>query len=312
MTDSEIQDLPGVGEKTAEKLKEEGYNDLMSIAASSPGEISGRTSIGESTAKKIINAARDELEMGFETATKVVERRGNIGKISLGADEVDELIGGGVETQSLTEVFGAYGSGKSQMAMQLAVNVQKEGDGGLGKGCVFIDTENTFRPERVEEIAENRGMDPEEVMENIYVARAYNSDHQVMLVEKIDDVMEENDIGVVIVDSLTGNFRADYSGRGELAARQQKLNRHLHALQRVAEVYNTAVFVTNQVMSKPDVLFGDPTEAIGGHILHHATSFRMYLRQGKGNTRVCKLVDSPSLPEGEAPFKITEEGIVDK
>lgn len=313
MGEIELEDLPGVGEKTAEKLKEEGYKDLMSIAAASAGEIASKTSIGESTAQKIINAARDELEMGFETATKVYERKSKMKKISTGSEKVDELLGGGVETQTLTEVFGGYGSGKTQMAFQLAVNVQKgEDDGGLGKGCVFIDTESTFRPERVEQIAESAGMSPEEVMERIFVARAYNSDHQVLLVEEIDDIIEENDIGLVIMDSLTSQFRADYTGRGKLAERQQKLNRHLHELQRVSEVYNVAVFVSNQVMSKPNVLFGDPTEAIGGHILHHATSFRMYLRKGKGDTRICKLVDSPYMPEGEAPFKITEAGILDK
>lgn len=313
MAEMELEDLPGVGEKTAEKLKEEGYGDLMSIAAASAGEISGKTSIGESTAQKIINASRDELEMGFETATKVYEEKSEIGKITTGSEKIDELLGGGVETQILTEVYGGYGSGKTQLAFHLAVNVQKdEGEGGLGKGCIFIDTESTFRPERVEEIAENQGMDPEEVLDNIYVARAYNSDHQMLLVNESDELLEENDIGLMIIDSLTSQFRADYTGRGNLAERQQKLNRHLHDLQRLSEVYNVAIFVSNQVMSKPDVLFGDPTEAIGGHILHHATSFRMYLRKGKGDTRICKLVDSPYKPEGEAPFKITEKGIVDK
>ncbi|MFB6217334.1 MAG: DNA repair and recombination protein RadA [Candidatus Aenigmatarchaeota archaeon] len=310
---AELKDLPGVGKKTAEKLKDEGYNDLMSIAASSSGELSGKTSVGESTAEKIIQAARDEMEMGFETATEVVKEKENRGKISTGSGEIDELIGGGIETQTLTEVFGAYGSGKSQIAFQLAVNVQKsKEEGGLDSGCIFIDTENTFRPERIKEIAENAGMDTDEVLDNIYVARAYNSDHQVVLAENADDILEDRDIGLMVIDSLTGTFRADYTGRGDLAERQQKLNRHLHTLQRLSEVNNLAVFVTNQVMSKPDVLFGDPTEAIGGHILHHATSVRMYLRKGKGDTRICKLVDSPHRPEGEAPFKITDEGIVDK
>lgn len=312
MAEKELEELPGVGEKTADKLKDEGYKDLMSIAASSVGEITGKTSIGESTARKIIDGARDELDMGFETATEVYEKKGEIGKISTGSEEIDELLGGGVETQTLTEVYGGFGSGKTQMAFQLAVNVQKEEDGGLGKGCMFIDTESTFRPERIKQIAENAGMEPEEILENIYVARAYNSDHQVVLVNEADEILEEKDIGLIVIDSLTSQFRADYTGRGELAERQQKLNRHLHDLQRLSEVYNVAVFVANQVMSKPDVLFGDPTEAIGGHILHHATSFRMYLRKGKGSTRICKLVDSPYKPEGEAPFKITEEGIVDK
>ncbi len=309
----DLKDLPGVGEKTAEKLREEGYKDLMSLAAASSGEIVGKTSIGEATAQKIINGARKELDMGFETATKVYENKEDVTQVSTGSEEIDKLIGGGVETQSITEVYGSYGSGKTQLAFQLSVNVQKnKGEGGLNKGCVFIDTENTFRPERVNEIAEAEDMDPEEVLDNIFVARAYNSDHQMVLTNEADEILENNDIGLVIVDSLTGQFRADYTGRGDLARRQQKLNRHLHDLQRLAEVYNVAVFISNQVMSRPDVMFGDPTEAIGGHILHHAAAFRLYLRRGKGETRICKLVDSPYKPEGEAPFKITEEGIIDK
>jgi len=311
--EKELKDLPGVGKKTAEKLKDEGYKDLMSIAAAASGEISGKTSIGESTAKKIIAAARDELEMGFETASKVYEEKEDVTKITTGSEEINNLIGGGVETQTMTEVYGGYGSGKTQMAFQLAVNVQKsKEEGGLNKGCVFVDTENTFRPERIKEIADNEDMDPEEVLDNIYVARAYNSDHQMVLVNEADEIIEKNDVGLLVVDSLTGQFRADYTGRGDLAERQQKLNRHLHDLQRLAEVHNVAIFVSNQVMSKPDVMFGDPTEAIGGHILHHAAAFRLYLRKGKGETRICKLVDSPYKPEGEAPFKISEEGIVDK
>lgn len=313
MSSDNLEDLPGVGAKTAEKLKDEGYNDFMSIAAASPSELNDKASIGESKASKIIRAARNEMEMGFETATEVFEDRQKIGKISTGSDELDELLGGGIETRTLTEIFGGFGSGKSQMAFQLAVNVQKPKDeGGVNKGCVFIDTENTFRPERIKQIAENQDMDPDEVLENIFIARAYNSDHQILLVDEISEIMEDNDIGLVVLDSLTSHFRADYTGRGQLAERQQKLNRHLHELQRISEVNNVAVFLTNQVMSKPNVLFGDPTEAIGGHILHHATSFRMYVRKGKGDTRICKLVDSPHQPEGEAPFKITEAGIVDK
>ena len=311
--EKKLKELPGVGEKTAEKLQDEGYNDLMSLAAASSGEICGKASIGESTANKIINAARSELDMGFESASRVYEEKEDVTKITTGSKEIDELIGGGVETQTITEVYGGYGSGKTQLAFQLAVNVQKsKEEGGLDSGCVFVDTENTFRPERIEEIAESEGSDPDEILDNIFVARAYNSDHQMVLVNEADDILKEKDIGLLVVDSLTGQFRADYTGRGDLAERQQKLNRHLHDLQRLAEVYNIAVFISNQVMSNPDIMFGDPTRAIGGHILHHAAAFRLYLRRGKGDTRICKLVDSPYKPEGEAPFKITEEGIVDK
>ncbi|MCD6477637.1 MAG: DNA repair and recombination protein RadA [Candidatus Aenigmarchaeota archaeon] len=307
-----IEELPGVGEKTAEKLRERGYDNLMSIAAASSSEIAEKAEIGEATAAKIIQAARDALDMGFETAEKIMKMREKIGKITTGSKALDELLGGGVETQSILEAHGAFGSSKSQLAFQLSVNVQLPKDkGGLGKGAVFIDTEGTFRPERIQQMARALGLDEKKVLERIYVARAYNSDHQILLVEKLGDIIKKKNVGLVVVDSLTSQFRSDYTGRGTLAVRQQKLNRHLHALQRLADVYNVAVYVTNQVMARPDILFGDPTAPIGGHVLGHQATFRLYLRKSKGEKRIARLIDSPYLPEGECVFAVTEEGIRD-
>jgi DNA repair protein RadA len=308
----EVADLPGVGEKIAEKLKGAGYTDMMAVAAASPMELCNVADLGEGTASKIIAAAREVLEIGFEPATKVLERRQSLGRITTGSKGVDALLGGGVETQSITETHGAFSSGKSQIGFQLCVNVQLPKEkGGLDGRVLFIDCENTFRPERIKQMAESMGMDPEKVLENIQIARAYNSDHQFILVEKAGEMIKENNIRLLIVDSVTSHFRSDYSGRGELAARQQKLNRHLHTLQRLSEVYNLAVYVTNQVMSRPDILFGDPTAPIGGHILAHQAGTRLYLRKSKGDTRIMRLVDSPNLPEGETVFRITPEGIKD-
>ena len=307
-----INELPGVGPKIAEKLKEAGYVDLMSIAAASPSQLAEAAEIGESVATKIIDAARSKLKMGFESATEVLKRRQEIGKITTGSKNLDNLLSGGIETQAITEAYGAFGSGKSQLAHQLAVNVQlpKEKGGFEGK-VIFIDTENTFRPERIQQMAKSKGLDPNKVLENIFVAKAYNSDHQVLLVEKAKEIINKENVKLLIVDSLTSHFRADYLGRGTLASRQQNLNRHLHTLQKLAEAYNLAVYVTNQVMSRPDILFGDPTAPIGGHILGHQATFRIYLRKSKDNKRIARLIDSPSLPEGEAVFKVTSNGIED-
>jgi DNA repair protein RadA len=307
-----VSDLPGVGEKIADKLKSAGYIDMMAVAAASPMELSNAADIGEATASKIIAAAREALEIGFEKATTILERRQKLGRISTGSKNFDNLLGGGIETQSITETHGAFSSGKSQMGFQLCVNVQLPKEkGGLNGNCLFVDCENTFRPERIKQMAESLGLNAKEVLENVHIARAYNSDHQVILVEKAGEMIKEKNIKLLIVDSVTSLFRSDYSGRGELAARQQKLNRHLHTLQRLAEVYNLAVYVTNQVMSRPDILFGDPTAPIGGHILAHQAGTRLYLRKSKGDTRIARLVDSPNLPEGETIFRITPEGIKD-
>lgn len=308
----EITDLPGIGPTSAEKLRAAGYETYESIAVASPMELVAVASLGEGTAIKCIKAARDALEMGFESAEKILDRRKNISRLSTGSSNLDELLGGGIESQSITEVYGKFASGKSQWCFQLCVTAQLPKDqGGLDGGVLYIDTENSFRPERVSQIAEYRGLDPEKVMQNIFVARAYNSDHQMLLAEKGVDLIKEKNIKLVIVDSLTSQFRSEFTGRGQLSDRQQKINKHMRLLQKIAELYNVIVFVTNQVMSRPDILFGDPTDAIGGNVVKHASKTRVYLRKGSGSKRIAKLVDSPSLPDGEAVYNVTGEGLVD-
>lgn len=312
MPEDSMENIPGIGEKTAEKLKEAGFTDMMSIAATSSGVLSVAAGIGDDTAAKIIADARKKLKMGFEPATKALEKRKQIGKITTGSKALDAMLGGGVETQAITEMHGAFGSGKSQLALQMAVTVQLPKDkGGLGARSIFIDTEGTFRPERIQQMAKGLGVNSDKVLENIYVAKAYNSDHQVLLAEKCEEILKSGGVGLIIVDSLTSAFRSDYTGRGTLADRQQKLNRHLHHLQKIADIYNVAIYVTNQVMSRPDILFGDPTTPIGGHILGHQATFRVYLRKSKGDKRIARLIDSPSLPEGETVFRVLTEGIRD-
>ena len=308
----DIKELAGVGPKTAEKLIDAGFDNYMTIAASSAGEIMEATGLGEDTANKVILSAREKLNMGFETGTEAMERRTRIGRITTGSKALDDLIGGGIETQAITEAYGAFGSGKSQLAHQLAVNVQLgKDDGGLEGKAIFIDTEQTFRPERIKQMAKGAEIDPEVALENIFVARAYNSDHQIVLVEKAAEIAKKEKIKLVIVDSITGAFRSEYTGRGTLANRQQKLNRHLSELKKLADVNNLAIFITNQVMANPAILFGDPTSPIGGNIIGHGSTFRLYLRKSKEDKRIVKLVDSPSLPDGETIFRVTVDGITD-
>lgn len=308
-----IEDLPGIGPKGAEKLRLAGYTELLSIASASAGDLIAACEIGEATAEKVIAAARQMADVGgFKTAYEVLGRRSEIGKITTGSKSLDALLGGGVETQAITEAYGAFGSGKSQLGFQLAVNVQlPKSEGGINGKCIFIDTESTFRPERITQLAEARGLDAKKVLKNILVAKAYNSDHQVVLAEKAKDMIKQEDVRLLIIDSMMSHFRSDYSGRGELAPRQQKLNRHLHALQKTADMHNIAIYITNQVMARPDMMFGDPTAAVGGHVLGHASSYRLYLRKSKGANRIARLIDSPSLPEGEAVFTVTEAGLGD-
>ncbi|HHN81080.1 MAG TPA: DNA repair and recombination protein RadA [Methanomicrobia archaeon] len=309
-----IDDLPGVGPVTAEKLRGGGFSSIESIAVSSPLELHEVADITESTAAKVIAAAREAADIGgFLSGEEVYEKRQSIGRITSGSTRLNELIGGGFETQAIVEAFGEFGSGKSQIAHQLAVNVQLPVEqGGLDSGAVYIDTENTFRPERIMGMAEHMGRDPRETLRNIHIARAFNSSHQILLAERAEDLFEEGGSRLLIVDSLTSMFRAEYVGRGTLAERQQKLGMHLRQLHKIANVYDSCVFVTNQVSAKPDAFFGDPTRPVGGHVLGHSATLRLYLRKSKQGQRIARLVDSPSLPEGEALFMVTEHGIEDK
>ena len=304
-----IEDLPGVGTATAEKLINGGFDNLMSIAVATPAELVNASGVTETAARKMIQSARANMNMGFQSGEDILEKRGRVTKLKTGSSAFDAMLDGGFETGAITECYGQYGSSKTQLAHILCVSCQVDDPEAI---AVFIDTENTFRPERIMQIANGFGLDPEETLKRIKVARAYNSDHQMLLAEKVEDLIKEgNKVKLVVVDSLTAHFRAEFIGRGTLAERQQKINKHMRTLSKLADMYNLAIYVTNQVMAKPDAFFGDPTEAIGGHIVGHNSTFRIYLRKGKKGTRVAKLVDSPNLPDAECIYEVSDDGIRD-
>lgn len=308
----ELEDLPGIGETTAEKLRAAGVATLEQVAVRSPHELSEISGISVDTAKKAVTAAQESTTINYETGEAIFEKRKVMGKVTTGSKELDELIGGGVETNGITEAYGKFSSGKSQLAFQLAVNVQlPKKDGGMEGAALFIDTEGTFRPERIAAMAKSAGIDERKILENIIVVRATTTDQQVLTAERADKLIQEKNIKLIIVDSMTSLFRAEFLGRGALGERQQKLNGHIHRLQTLADKYNLAVYITNQVMDNPGILFGDPTTPIGGNVLAHAATTRLYLRKSKEEKRIVRLVDSPSQPEGECVIKVTPNGIRD-
>jgi len=308
----DLEDLPGIGSATAQKLKDAGIDNIEKVATASPHDLSDLSGISVDAAKKAIEAAKQATTVEYETATTVYDRRKALGRKTTGVKGFDELLGGGIETNGITEIYGRYASGKSQIGFQLAVNVQLPlSKGGLEGSVLFLDTEGTFRPERIESIAKALGLDSSKVLENIYTVRISTTEQQILTIERADKLITEKNIKLIIVDSLMALFRSEFIGRGALGERQQKLNVHLHRLQSIADKHNLAVYITNQVMDNPAILFGDPTTPVGGNVIAHAATTRLYIRKGKEDKRIIRLVDSPNMPEGECIIKITPEGIRD-
>lgn len=309
--DIKITDLPSVGPATAEKLITGGFDTILSIAVAHPSNITDTAGVTEASARKIIKAARDSMGLGYVDGFSKEKEKSEKGYfISTSSQALDDILGGGVKSGIITEVYGQFGSSKTQWAHQLCVNTLIDNPDGK---VVYIDTENTFTPLRIRQMCTKYDdIDPEDILKRILVAKAYNSDHQMLLAEQIETLIKQgNKVCLVIVDSLTAHFRAEYVGRGTLADRQGKINKHMSTLSKTADIYDVPVFVTNQVSANPGQFYGNPLQAIGGNIVGHSSKFRLFLRPGAKGTRVAKLVDSPYMPDAEATYQITEKGIED-
>ncbi|XP_055544017.1 DNA repair protein RAD51 homolog A [Wyeomyia smithii] len=308
-------EVNGITAQDIKKLAEAGFHTVEAVAFAPKKQLLAIKGISEAKADKILMEATKLVPMGFTTATDFHQKRSEIIQLTTGSKELDKLLGGGIETGSITELFGEFRTGKTQLCHTLAVTCQLpvSQNGGEGK-CLYIDTEGTFRPERLLAVAERYKLVGADVLDNVAYARAYNSDHQMQLLVQASAMMAESRYALLIVDSATALFRTDYSGRGELNARQVSLGKFLRMLLRLADEFGVAVIITNQVVAQVDAsaMFNpDPKKPIGGHIIAHASTTRLYLRKGRGDTRVCKIYDSPCLPESEAMYAINADGIGD-
>ena len=302
----------GVSSSTIDKLLKAGFTTVESVAVTPAREIAEEAGMGGDTALKVCRLARMQVDPGFVPALEVLEMRRNMIKCTTGSKELDRVLGGGVETGAITELIGEFGSGKTQICFTLAVTAQLPvEEGGLARNVCAIDTEGTFMPERIVQIAEQRGLDTEKILEGILVARAFNSEHQTILIGSLPELVEKSGVKLVIVDSMIGHFRGEYIGRASLSERQQKLGNCLSKLHRLAEAFNVAVVITNQVQATPDTMYGDPNKPTGGHVMAHACTHRVFLRKGRQNTRLARVIDSHSLPEEKIRFAITAAGVVD-
>jgi len=305
----------GISANDIKKLTESGFFTVESLAYTPKKALLAIKGISEAKADKILSEVIKLVPMGFTTATEFHQKRSEIIQITSGSKEFDKLLQGGIETGSITEIFGEFRTGKTQLCHQLCVTCQLPVDCGGAEGkAMYVDTEGTFRPERLLAVAERYGLNGQEVLDNVAYARAYNSDHQTQLLIHASAMMSESRYAVLIVDSATALYRTDYSGRGELSARQMHLARFLRTLLRICDEFGVAVVITNQVVAQVDgasMFQSDPKKPIGGNIMAHASTTRLYLRKGRGETRICKIYDSPCLPEAEAMFAINADGIGD-
>jgi DNA repair protein RAD51 len=304
----------GLNSTDVKKLQEAGYNSLEALAFTCKKNLLAIKGINEAKADKLIKILEETLNLKIQPSSVALEERKRITRITSGSKELDTLLGGGFESNSITELFGEFRTGKTQICHTLCVTCQlpKKDGGGEGK-AIYIDTEGTFRPEKLASIAERFGLDPKEAIENVFYARAYNSDHQNRLLMQVCALMCEHKFSLLIVDSATALYRTDYSGRAELSNRQMSLAKFLRNLQKIADEHKIVVVITNQVVATVDgnAFGGNDKKPIGGHIMAHACQTRLYLKKGLKQNRICKIYDSPSLPEGEATYSITDRGIDD-
>ena len=306
---NKLTDLPNVGEGTASKMKEGGILNIISVAVCTPGQLKDVMGGSESAARKIINAARDMCELGFEAGTDIEIKENATPVIATNCPGIDTMLGGGLELGTTMEIFGEFASGKTNISHMLAVSAIKQFPDSY---VVWIDTESTFKTSRIKDFCRGLGVDPEHVLSHIKVGKAITSDHQILLTENVEkEIASGLDVKLIIVDSLTNHFRAEYLGRGTLAARQQMLNGYLHKMGKMSDVYQLAIYVTNQIQTSPGMSYGDPNKPIGGNIVGHWATTRLYIRKMSKNTRKMILIDSPNLAPSETVFAIETENLVD-
>lgn len=312
--DLELEDLEGVGPARAKKMREAGIGSVIQLATTSAEELAIETGWDKDAAASVIMSAQkllresNFLDKEFMTGDQVLEKRRAIRRCSTGSSKLDELLLGGIETHAITEFFGEFGSGKSQLCHTLCVMARQPAPTGLDGDSIWIDTEGTFRPERIDQIARARGLDPDDVLRHIHVAKVHNSSHLELIVKELGKYIEQFNAKLVVVDSVISLHRAEFAGRGTLADRQQRLNQLMHKLTRISEVYGIATIITNQVQSTPDTFFGDPTRPAGGNVIGHASTYRIYLRKA-GSDRVAKIIDSPYHAYGDVRFTVNEKGV---
>ena len=314
----DLNAIEEIGPATKDRLEQAGFKSIKDLVVRGPIDVSESTGMEMVKSMYLCNKARIRLEdLGiidktFISATKLYDKRKKEERISTGSKNLDDLFEGGIEPKAVTEIYGEYGTGKTQICHTLCILAQQQQRKSEGKvhKALYIDTENTFRPERIVSIALARKLDPDMALENIIVAKAYNSAHQELIIEETGPIIDSNNVKLLVVDSAVAHYRSEFLGRATLSERQQRLNKFMHMLVRIAEMYTIAVVATNQIQSSPDAIFGDALRPTGGHVVAHTSTYRVFLKRA-GKNRIARMVDRPYHPEREVLFTLNEQGAAD-
>ena len=316
-TTLDLNTIEEIGPATKDRLEQAGFKSIKDLVVRGPIDVSESTGMEMVKSMYLCNKARIRLEdLGiidktFISATKLYDKRKKEERISTGSKNLDDLFEGGIEPKAVTEIYGEYGTGKTQICHTLCILAQQQRKSeGKAHKALYIDTENTFRPERIVSIALARRLDPDMALENIIVAKAYNSAHQELIIEETGSIIDSNNVKLLVVDSAVAHYRSEFLGRATLSERQQRLNKFMHMLVRIAEMYTIAVVATNQIQSSPDAIFGDAFRPTGGHVVAHTSTYRVFLKRA-GKNRIARMVDSPYHPEREVLFTLNEQGVAD-
>ena len=314
----DLDTIDEIGPATKDRLEQAGFKSIKDLVVRGPNDVSENTGMELEKSIYLCNKARIKLEdlgiidKSFISATKLYDKRKKEERISTGSKNLDDLFEGGIESKAVTEIYGEYGTGKTQICHTLCVLVQQQRKykGRSQNKALYIDTENTFRPERIVSIALARKLDPDRALENIIVAKAYNSAHQELIIEETGPIIDFNNVKLLVVDSAVAHYRSEFLGRATLSERQQRLNKFMHMLVRIAEMYAVAIVATNQIQSSPDAVFGEAFRPTGGHVVAHTSTYRVFLKRA-GKNRIARMVDSPYHPEREVLFTLNEQGVAD-
>jgi DNA repair protein RadA len=234
------------------------------------------------------------------TIAEALEVARSLGRLSTGSGGLDALSAGGYEEGKITEVFGASNSGKTQLGIQATVMASAR-----GWKSVYVDTESTFRPERVEQMAESRGIQAKAALDSVYSLRADDVAAQSQVLERMAEDPRVSPAKLVVVDTVTKNFTLEFPGREKTGRRQGALGAYLNRIAIDAYLHRRVVLLTNRVASIT-VSGTSKDVSVGGLTLERFVSKSIRLRREGGY--VSASLEHPRTAGPPTRCRLSEKG----